>query len=366
MTCIVYKLNFDHTSRIHINIFLCRNKAHRRGFTLIEILVSISIIGILIALILPAVQAARETARKVHCTNNLKQIGIGLHEYHGSNNLLPAGRVVSHDSRYMTPGISCSGIIDRSFLVNILPFIEQPSVYNAINHQLAMLGPENISTRSVSVGIYSCPSDTESGRPHRGSLNEASPDPVPDLASVTSTSYAGFVGTTYSNALPNPTQGCSIDPIAVIKSNGCLNDLVNISFSSISDGLSQTLIVSERSYTILVGLDNQSVSPGTKLSELTGWWFLGDQGYTLLSAAYPPNAYKALGSNLIGEKATSASSLHPGGVNGLLCDGSVRFIKETINTSPTDKYGISLGTPPGVWQKLITRAGSEIVDFASF
>lgn len=333
----------------------------RGGFTLIELLVVISIVGLLIALLLPAVQAAREAARRAECTNNLKQIGLALHGYHGLHDSLPQGRVVIHDSRYSVSGIPCSGPIDRSFLVAILPYLEQAPLYHAINHGAWILGPENRTIRSTVVGTYACPSDPDSGRPRAGLLGEATPPPVPDLASVTSTSYAGVIGSTYSSALPDPTRLCVVDPKAVAAANGCINDLAPISFASITDGLGSTLIVAEKSTTILRGSADPEVAEFR-----AAWWFMGAYGHTLLSAYHPPNAYKKTPASSAQAWQTSASSLHPGGVNGLMGDGSVRFIKDSIQSTPLNPAGIPLASPSGVWQKLSTRNGAEVLDGESY
>lgn len=323
---------------------------------MIELLVVITVIGVLIALLLPAVQAAREAARRVDCTNNLRQIGLALHGYHDLHNSLPQGRVVMHDPRYMIAGIPCSGTIDRSFLVSILPHAEQTSLYNAINHNVSIFGPENLTIRSTVIGAYACPSDPDSGRPRPGFSNEPFPSPVPDLTSATSASYAGVMGSRVSNALPSPTRGCFVDPKAVADANGCINDLAPITFASVTDGLSSTMVVAEKSTTIL----RDSSDPQT-VENRAGWWFLGETGYTLVVASYPPNAYKKVPpSNGFAWECT-ASSLHPGGINGLMGDGSVRFFKDSIQSTPLTSEGIPLASPDGVWQKLSTRNGSEII-----
>lgn len=335
------------------------------GLTLIELLVVVAIIGILAGLLIPAVQAAREAARRAQCASNLKQIGLALHGYHDTHGTLPAGRVIKNDRRFSVSDAPCAGPLDRSYLVAILAYADQVPLYNAINLAVSILGPENNTVYSGSVGIYSCPSDPDSGRPHEGLLNEPSPGPPLDFSRVTSTSYEGVMGTGYSRALPNVDFGCRIDPEEVARADGCINDLPRIPFASITDGLSLTMLVAEHSMTIYRGHDDPQ---GFPLSRQLGWWFLGELGYTLLHTNAPPNAYRRAGLKDSQQWMGSASSLHPGGLHVLMGDGSVRFIKETIDSWPLDRsLGIPpFGTPPGVWQKLATRQGGEVIESGQY
>ena len=125
----------------------------RAAFTLIELLVVIAIIGVLVALLLPAVQSAREAARRAQCTNNLKQIGLALHNYAESVGALPAAQ---------TPGTSFSAI------VALLPHLEQSPVYNAINMNLANDAPANDTARVTVLSSMICPSDVDNPTPERG------------------------------------------------------------------------------------------------------------------------------------------------------------------------------------------------------
>src|ERR1700722_831199 len=123
--------------------------ANGRGFTLIELLVVIAIIGILIALLLPAIQAARESARRSQCSNNLKQIGIGMHNYHDTHRVLPFG-CGAPDA--VTPQTG-------TWAALLLPFIEQQTVYALFNFKLAMNDPGNAAAVASLVDTYVCPSD---------------------------------------------------------------------------------------------------------------------------------------------------------------------------------------------------------------
>jgi prepilin-type N-terminal cleavage/methylation domain-containing protein len=134
-----------------------RSACHSAGFTLIELLVILTIIGVLIALTLPAVQAARESSRRSWCANNLRQIGVALHQYELAIGSLPPGRTVLYDPRYSGSNPPCTSTnIDKSIFVSILPWLEQNALYNAINQNVTIFGFENLTVASVAVGAYVC------------------------------------------------------------------------------------------------------------------------------------------------------------------------------------------------------------------
>ena len=149
------------------------------------------------------------------------------------------------------------------------------------------------------------------------------------------TSYGGFLASQLAFALPDPYRNCTIDPVSAIRSNGFFGDVPPITYASITDGLSQTLIVADKSVTALQMINDPSAP---YLSEQNNWWVDGQLGQTTLSGAFPPNVFKRKPSDLSHTAAWlwSASSLHPGGVNGLMADGAVRFIRETIDASPLE------------------------------
>src|SRR5580658_2811205 len=128
------------------------NSQRKTGFTLIELLVVIAIIAVLIALLLPAVQAAREAARRIQCVNNLKQIGLGLHNYYESRNALPGADMVFN-------------VTELSALANILPYLEQSNLYNSINFAFSYQDPTNTTAMFTVLNAFICPSDLPSPIP---------------------------------------------------------------------------------------------------------------------------------------------------------------------------------------------------------
>jgi prepilin-type processing-associated H-X9-DG protein len=346
---------------------------HRAAFTLIEILVAIGIITVLIALLLPAVQAAREAARRAQCINNIKQIGLALHGYHDASNCLPPGRFLGFDPRYSGPAPPCtSPIEDKSIFVMILPNLEQYALYNSINQSVSIFANENITIHSNLINTLVCPSD-----PLGGKVRDLVPDilspwvpaPLGVTRRMSYTNYVGCFGTFDVIALQRPPQ-CAVAPSLTLQANGTFCDISPINIASITDGLSNTIFLTERS---IVAPEFLQLVAGDSLTAL-GWYIPGNLGDTLFTSFYPINMGKKV-SLAAGQKLTyGASSSHSGGVNALMGDGSARFVKETIQSWPTNSItgqpiGVSKAPdgswrdlpPMGVWQILCTRSGNETV-----
>ncbi|APW61023.1 DUF1559 domain-containing protein [Paludisphaera borealis] len=305
------------------------------GFTLIELLVVIAIIAVLIALLLPAVQAAREAARRAQCVNNLKQIGLGLHNYSDSHNVFPPG----YTSYYKKDGGDAGTAEDDigqgwGWASLILPHIEQRPLYDAINFNLTMTFPANYTAQLLRVGSYLCPSDvTLETVPVR---NEANTETV---YTVGSGNYVGMYGRGEIGAAPG-------------RGDGMFFRNSRIGFAAITDGTSNTIAVGERSHNLSYvtwtgraiggwlfktssfegGADQFAVDPEESFTMI-----LGPVG--MENGPRTPNHPEA--------HVEDYWSRHPGGVNFAFGDGSVRFIKNSINPTP--------------WQALATRAGGEVI-----
>jgi prepilin-type N-terminal cleavage/methylation domain-containing protein/prepilin-type processing-associated H-X9-DG protein len=317
----------------------------QRGFTLIELLVVISIIGVLIALLLPAVQAAREAARRAQCTNNLKQMGLALQNYHDVVGTFPmsyAARSRFRDGETDTaPGWGWGTMI--------LPQLEQGSLYNAVNFGLPVEGPQNSTVIHSLLTNYLCPSDPMPGGPF--AVSDASANV---LAMMGPTSYAACVG----NDLVDSTTGLNNDGLG----NGVMFRNSRIRLADITDGASQTITVGERAWSITSGpwagvVTNGLIRRGpANPCPTTGAMF------------YPAASLVQAHCNVLNTDADpdggidDYSSRHPGGANVVFADGSVHFLKSVLRNSGTRPDGSTIYSPSSlVLQALGTRAGGEVV-----
>lgn len=344
-------------------------RMNRRGYTLVELLVVVSIVALLVGLTLPAVQSAREAARRAQCAVNLRQMGLALHAYHDAFGSLPPGRIKTYDPRYSGPRPPCtSKVVDKSLEVFILPFLEQSTAYNAINQDLTILGGENRTLHTVSIATFACPSDPAAGLPRDLTTGILAPYGVAAPARMVFTSYAGMIGSTPVLAQPMPETNCVVPRSLIAQCDGVFHDVSPIRFASVADGLSHTVFLVEKSATSLQGMAR--LNP--KLAADHGWYVTGNWGDTLVTALYPPNACDRVAMAATDAWINSASSMHPGGLSGLMGDGSVRFVRDSIQSWPFDpRTGVPVGAsgdarlgwtrlpPTGVWQALATRAGGE-------
>jgi prepilin-type N-terminal cleavage/methylation domain-containing protein/prepilin-type processing-associated H-X9-DG protein len=343
----------------------------RRGFTLIELLVVISILAVLIALLLPAVQAAREAARRMQCTNNLKQIMLASSNYHDVYGCLPQGV-------QFTFSWSASGQH-----VALLPFLEQTPLFNSMNFNWIVPWSAQNTTAAGSVrpSVYVCPSDTMGTQVD---ILEADLYFPPGYSffyyggiSQAYTSYAGNAGTWFrhsrSQAILDQSNGLFFrnegSPGAGVSGSTIWTA---VRFADITDGTSNTIAHGEHAVGILSDYDRIVNGP---------IWACGWYGDTIFTSFYPLNPQRKV-QNVSGDGLTeayigAASSFHPGGANFAMADGSVRWIPDTINSWPMNAQtatpvGVTLdasglfqlapGTRLGVYQALTTRSGSEVIN----
>ena len=349
-----------------------RSRAQARGFTLIELLVVIAIITVLISLLLPAMQSAREAARRLQCTNNLKQIGLAVHIYMSVHGAMPQGGYFNQFGPTLPWMHGC--------LIGLCPFMEQSNIYNAFNSSLRYYQyPDNDTIMAAKISTLWCPSDPDIQQGNNFyTQNNGNGFPAPR-----SPFYVGL--TNYrANAgpWPNPPRGVNplTDPnFAAAKANalGVIYMESAMTIDSITDGTSNTFLFGEGFYGRLSQNDKDNWH----------WWIAGNYGDTIQTTTFPPNPQTNLNlvdpvsfPNTAAVVVISATSNHPGGVNFAFCDGSVRFIKNSINSWGTTIYVDSNGftlpvgltynpatylytttTQWGVYQALSTRASGEVI-----
>ncbi len=354
-----------------------------RGFTLVELLVVIAIIGILIALLLPAVQAAREAARRSQCTNNLRQAGIALHNYHDTNKAFPPIRLgTSRKGDERTWG-------DLSFWVAILPFVEQKALYDQITQEDQYnTWPHGGFYSNKLISAMACPSDANAAIPSS------------QCGSVQRLSYQGSLGdaVTQTGETSETRRGFFpggmgfIDP--AIGLTGCKSNTM----ASMVDGTSNTVMVAEA--VVASGGSERQIKGGTALfgggspadcraTVLSGTstdrntiptsvevpsaftrgmsWGDGRPGVQAITTVLPPNSVTCAtdGSNPgWGWRYATASSYHSGGINVALGDASVRFVPDSVDCGDQTYFtnGDPVGQSPfGVWGAMGSVNGSETV-----
>ncbi len=335
----------------------------RRGFTLIELLVVIAIIAVLIALLLPAVQQAREAARRTQCRNNLKQIGLALHNYLGSHSVLPFGKGPSY------PGAPVYARWSQHAL--ILPYLDQTPLYNQLNFSfppdtpgmggvIAFMpaytnptGTNSAASRTVVPG-YMCPSDRAPTDAWQGQNN-----------------YAGNQGGWLCDRSDQPGAATDVSPSEV--QTGVFYFLSRVRPADVSDGLSQTAFFSEKirgqgnpeaksdlfviaPQTSLTATFNvcQAINPATATPLTSKWgysWVMGENCCTQYNHVAVPNSKSCAGTGFTGTMTNMAmqvspGSFHVGGAHVMMGDGSVRFVSDNVDLS--------------IWRSVGSRATGEV------
>lgn len=396
------------------------HRLKRKGFTLVELLVVIAIIGVLVGLLLPAVQAAREAARRMSCSNNFKQIGLGIHNYHSTYKRLPTHGVGTTSEPSPNNAWWASNTLANnrrlSVLVGILPFVEQQSIWEIISQpndsdgdgtvDFQAMGPtpDNIDYRpwTLEIPTYRCPSDPGVGLPALGRAN-----------------YAACLGDSTWQTMVGPWEGDLIDPVRSIRfqraqagHRGFFKPRDNSGrFRDCLDGLANTIAMGEI-ITYLGDNDARAVLPadGSTLGnnnasmnairdnpgicdtfvdpERPRFWLNGGsrttrgrgyrwadfkQIFTGCFTILPPNdiyCSRHNGDDLTGT--APMSSQHQGGAHVLMADGAVIFISDSIEAGNRNHGDVWLGgtgprqpgseSPYGLWGALGTRAAKEVIE----
>ncbi len=322
----------------------------RRGFTLIELLVVIAIIAVLISLLLPAVQAAREAARRAQCLNNLKQMGIALHNYHDAVLVFPPGYIAARrfiDGETDTaPGWSWASMI--------LPQLDQSPLFAALNLYLPVQAPANTTAIVTNMSVFLCPSDQLPGPTY----------PITDgfgntVAIVAPSSYAASTG----NDAADVALGLNNDG----SGNGLFYRDSAVRIGMITDGASLTVALLERAW-----------------GDTEGTWVGDPAGGFVQRGLFNPCPGSALATylapclvlahcHLLNTNSDTdsglddPSSFHPGGANALFTDGSVHFLKNVTSDAGVYPNGATRYTPSSlILQALGTRAGGEVVSSDSY
>jgi len=323
------------------------------GFTLVELLVVIAIIGILVTLLLPAVQAAREAARRTQCINNQKQQGLGLHNFANAYGHFPP----ADNAKF---GDENDGMNGFNVFYHILPYIERSDLWDRFEFTSRGRGthsPTNCEVRRNEIRTYQCPSDVSAGWQINHSA-EYGPFSLGNCAYACSVDgYRNAELPNYQNRLGSTPRVPTFDSPTGRKPALYFDS--KTSFGDISDGSSKTIVLSE----MLVGVDKDSPNVDAGV-DIRGLWSdsfgcsfsgllspnsnLGDQCQSNCKDnpgdGTPAEPYRQ---RWWGDWANAARSRHPGGVNVCMADGSVHFVQETIHI--------------GLWQDLISIDGGEVV-----
>ncbi len=329
-------------------MFVNSYRPRRGGFTLIELLVVIAIIGILVALLLPAVQAAREAARRTQCVNNLKQLGLAIHNYHDSFKTFPPGHISCNTfPNACTGGVNLNGSWLTMWAIAILPYIEQQPLADKYNNNLVNWNLANRPVIQTFVAAYTCPSDINTRAlavPESGPASTAAVN-----APYAPGSYAAVSGVTAVRGGQNwdegnPAPGTNKGILHVNYPNGATVERI----ADLTDGSSRTLMVGERHTIsrnrrrIFWAYSYPAYSTGSiHLGSPTAF---GVPDYSRCFALPPLGA----GAHSNDCKRTFAS-LHPGGVNFSVADASVQFVAKTIDRR--------------ILAALVTIQGGEVADF---
>ena len=318
----------------------------RTGFTLIELLVVIAIIAVLIALLLPAVQQAREAARRSQCKNNLKQMGLAIHNYHDTFNLFPLGKLGNAGPNPATRGCGNGGnwYHDTNWYVAIMPYIDQAPLFNGVNMAEPVgcdrgfnPGPPwdgNWRAKTTKIAVYGCPSDGLKENEFTGGWARLRTNYMPNYGNT------NFMQTNISAAATDTFWGAPFG-------NG-----LRVNFKDITDGSSNTALFMEVIAPSGLGYDGNIADP------------LGRNGFAV--GRFPPNSpvFEVPGPNCpaaaalngipgctttgtLAAQISLSRSKHTGGAHSVMCDGAVRFVSNNIDTN--------------IWRGVSSTRGAETI-----
>lgn len=346
------------------------NRRRRTGFTLIELLVVVFIIGILVALLLPAVQSARETARRIHCTSNLKQLGLAVAQYESDGwGSLPPALLLTVSGNSNT-----SRSVGWSALARLLPVLEQKPLYDSINFDMGFDAAANLTATGMDISVFACPSEVNPTTFDASSI-------YPGLTQAGTTNYAvsegdwfvwGGFGLKSSRSAFSPNVSRRLVEFADGTSNTLLMSEVRTRQNQITECGS---LLTERSPQTVPGTDVPFDTRGVVIKSIQcrfwgdghSLWADGGVDQTGFTTARRPNYFESaqlsngLDSDTLSVReylggptyaSVTVRSYHPGGVNAVLADGSVRFISDTV--------------VPTVWLSLGTIAGGEVVSASAY
>jgi prepilin-type N-terminal cleavage/methylation domain-containing protein len=344
----------------------------RRGFTLVELLVVIAIIGVLVALLLPAVQAAREAARRASCMNNMRQWGLALHNYMDTYKALPAGSGgTAGNGRRINPNVGLMGFIEGNSLYEKIS-VEQTfgsTTYAAFGPQ-PWVADYDLWGKAFQMKAMHCPSDVPVGDPRGGRTG-----------SMASTSYAYCVGDHVTGTGDQHAY----------QRRGLFGTYSYCGFKDITDGTSNTIAISEKCFPkdprsifghTVENLAGLATNPALCLAQanrgtrryldtatLSGYRTGGTRAYdgmpiyTGFNCILPPNSPSCQTGNVNTVGVMTAQSWHPGGVLACFADGSTRFVNENIDAGNPGTAEVLTGaaSPYGIWGALSTINGGEPV-----
>ena len=370
----------------------------RGGFTLVELLVVIAIIGILVALLLPAVQAAREAARRMQCANNMKQLSLALHNYHDTNKRFPPAATWPTSASGFNLGMQNQNKFGPSWVVLLLPYMEQQTVYDAFDFTKFLNDPANREARGISLDVMLCPTDNEHNRKKYGRISGSYTGHVSNhgdnwaRGNYAANGALAFLGDVHCDSYGATGWGCapSADPNKGWGSNharGVMGSNATTSIAQIRDGTSNTFMLLE-------------TRAGVTNNDCRGTWAMNGAGPSSMFAhgymgdARGPNSGHLSSDDTAGcgeiekligggdqskgeirlkevgmgcysgtsswpNRQASPRSSHINGIFVSFVDGSVHYVSDYIETSSSVNY-------KSVWDRLNLSADGEPVNLGSF